>query len=105
MGYALAHAAPASLDALERVGLEGGEEEEQALFRRRSGTVLVHGKPAGGPGFAIEAPRRHMRVERRLEGRNQDLKLLEREAGHIQELRGASLHIDTPQTGPKGYLR
>ena len=50
MGFALAHAEQASLDALERVGLEGGEEEEQALFRRRSGTVLVHGKPAGGPG-------------------------------------------------------
>ncbi len=55
-------------------------------------------------GFSIEAPRCHMRVERGLEGRNQALKLLESEAGHIQGLRGARLHIDTPQTGHKGYL-
>src|SRR5438128_10358685 len=45
-----------------------------------------------------------MRLERRLEGRNQDLKLFESEAGQIQELRGARLHIDKPQTGHKGYL-
>ncbi len=77
MGCALAHAEQASLDDLERVSLEIGEEEEQSLFRRRSGTVLVHGKPAGGPGFSIEAPRRHRRLERRLEGRDQDLQLLE----------------------------
>jgi hypothetical protein len=104
IGFTLAHAEQASLDDLEGVSLEVGEEEEQALFQRRSGTVLVHRKPAGGPGFSIEAPRRHMRLERRLEGRDQDLKLLESEAGHIQERRGARLHIDTPQTGHKGSL-
>jgi hypothetical protein len=40
---------------------------------------LIDGKPAaGGPGRAIEAPHRHVRLKCRLEGRDQDLKLLKR---------------------------
>jgi len=58
--------------------------------------VFVDGKLAGGAGFPIEAPRCHMGVERRLEGRNEELKLVERQAGQIQELRGARLYIGKP---------
>src|SRR5436190_439913 len=69
------------------------EQGEQPIFRRRQGAVLVHGKLAGGPGLPIEAPRGHMRVKRGLKGRNQLLKLVEGQAGQIQELRGTGLHI------------
>jgi hypothetical protein len=102
--FALAHAKQPPLHHLERVGLEGGEQEEQPIFRRRQGAGLVHGKPAGGAGFPIEAPRGHMRVERRLEGRDQLLKLVERHAREIQELRGAGLQISEPYTGHRGCL-
>ena len=37
-----------------------------------------------------------MRLERRLEGRDQLLKLVEGQAGQIQELRGAGLHVGEP---------
>src|SRR6266446_6317076 len=43
----------------------------------RQGAVLVDAKLAGGPGFPIEAPRGHMRLERGLEGRDERLKLVE----------------------------
>jgi hypothetical protein len=35
-------------------------------------------------------------LERRLEGCNEELKLVERQAGEIQELRGARLYIGKP---------
>jgi hypothetical protein len=38
----------------------------------------------------------HMRVERRLEGRDQLLKLLERQAGEIQALHRAGLQVSEP---------
>ena len=100
IGFALAHAEQASLHHLEGVGLQVGEDEEQPIFRCRQGAVLVHGKLAGGPGFPIEAPRRHMRLERGLEGRDQLLKLVEGQAGEIQELRGAGLHVGEPYNAP-----
>jgi hypothetical protein len=37
-----------------------------------------------------------MGVEGRLEGRNEELKLVGRQAGQIQELRGARLYIGKP---------
>jgi hypothetical protein len=40
-----------------------------------------------------------MRVERRLKRRDQLLKLVESQAGEIQELRGAGLQIGEPYTG------
>ena len=55
--------------------------------------MLVHGKPARGPGLPIEAPRRHVRLKRGIKRRDQLLKLVERETGHIQELRRAVLHV------------
>jgi hypothetical protein len=99
MGFALPHAEQAPLYHLEGIGLEGGEQEEPPIFGCRQGTVFVHGKLAGGPGFPIEAPRGHMHLKRRLKGRDQVLKLLEGHAREIQELRGAGLHVGEPYTG------
>ena len=87
------------MDHLERVGLQGGEDEEQPIFWRRQGAVLIHAKLAGGPGLPIEAPCRHMGVEGGLEGRDQLRKLVERQAREIQELHGAGLQIGEPYTG------
>jgi hypothetical protein len=84
------------LHHLERIGFEIGEYEEQPIFRRRQGAVLVHGKLAGGPGFPIEAPRRHMRLKRRLEGWDQLLKLVKSHACEIQELHRARLQLGKP---------
>ena len=42
-----------------------------SIFWRREQTVLVHREPARGLRFPIEAPCGEMRVERRLEGRDQ----------------------------------
>src|SRR5467141_5107865 len=85
----------------EVLGRSGGRT---GIFRCRHRAMLVDGTSAGRPGCPIEAPRRHMRLERDLEGRDQDLKLLERQAGKIQKLRRARLHIGKPYTGPSGYL-
>jgi hypothetical protein len=93
MGCALPHAEQAALHHLERRGLQVDQHEEQAIFRRRERTVFVHRAPAGGPRFPIEAPRCEMCLERCLKGRNEALKLVERETGQIQELCGAGLHV------------
>jgi len=85
MGFTLAHAKQASLDDLEAVRLQVGEQEEQPIVRRRQGAVLIDGKLARRPGFPIEAPHGHMRVERRLEGRDQLRKLVERHTRKIQD--------------------
>src|SRR5215813_5166096 len=65
----------------------------------RVNPVLVDAKLAGRPGLPVEAPCHHMRVERGLEGWDELLKLLEGQAGEIQELRGASLQLDKSYTG------
>jgi hypothetical protein len=96
IGFALAHAEQTSLNDWQAVRLQVREQEEQPVFRRREGAVFVDGKLAGGAGFPIEAPHRHMGVERSLEGRNEKLKLVGRQAGQIQELCGARLYIGTP---------
>jgi len=102
IGLALPHAEQTALHHLERIGFEVGEQKKEPIFRRRQGAVLVHGKLARRPGFAIEAPRGHMGLEGRLKRRKQDLKLLEREAGEIQKLHGTRLHIDKLHTGHQG---
>jgi hypothetical protein len=99
VGLALAHAEQASLDDLQRVGFQGDQNEEQPVFRRRQGAVFVDGKLAGGARFAIEASRGHMGLERGLEGRKQLLKLVEGQAGEIQELCRTGLHIEESYTG------
>ena len=91
--FALAHAEQAPLYHLERIGFEVDEDEEQPVFRCRQGAVLIDSKLAGGPGFPIKAPHRHMRLKCRLEGWDQGLKLLERQACQIQELCEAGLHV------------
>ena len=65
IGLALAHAEQASLDHLEAVGLEVREQEEQAILGRGQGAVFVDAKLAGGAGFAIESPQRHVGLEGR----------------------------------------
>jgi hypothetical protein len=51
--------------------------------------MFVHGTLAGSSGFAIEAPRRHVGLERCLKGWNALVKLVEGQAGEIQKLRRA----------------
>jgi len=92
----LAHAKQAPLHHLERIGLERGENEKQAIFRCWERTILVHGKPAGSPRFPIKAPRCEMGVKRCLEGRDQLLELVKGQTREIQELCGAGLHIGEP---------
>jgi hypothetical protein len=97
--FALAHAKQAPLHHLEGRGFQGDQNEEQPICGGRQGAVLIDGKLAGGPGLPIEAPYVHVRLERGLEGSDQLLKLVERQAGDIQELCGAGLHIGAPYTG------
>jgi hypothetical protein len=84
---------------LEAIRLQVRKQEEQPIFRRRQGAVFVHGKLAGRPGLPIEAPRGHMRLKRRLKGWDQLLKLVEGQAGEIQDFRRARLQIGKPYTG------
>jgi hypothetical protein len=102
--FALDHPEQAPLYHLKRIRFEVGEDEEQPIFRRRQGAVLVHGKPASGPRLPIHPPRRHPGLERSLEGRDQLLKLVERQAGEIQELHRAGLQVNEPYTGHGWYL-
>jgi len=76
---------------LEGVRLQIGENKQEPVFRCQEGAVLVHGKLARGPRFPIHPPGRHPGVERGLEGRDQLLKLVEGQAGEIQELHRAGL--------------
>jgi hypothetical protein len=64
------------LHHLEGIGSEVDQDEEQAIFQRRQGAVLIDGKLADGPGFSIEASHGHVRLERGLEGWDQRLKFL-----------------------------
>ena len=82
IGFALPHAKQAPLDDLEGVGLDVGKNKQEPILGGRQGAVFIDGKPARGPGFPIEAPRRHMGVERRLKGGNELVKLVEGQAGH-----------------------
>ena len=56
IGFALAHAEQPSLDHLNRGGLQVSEQEEQPVFRRCQRAGPIDREPAGGSGFAIEAP-------------------------------------------------
>lgn len=65
IGFALTHAEQASLDDLETVGLQVGEQEEEAVFGCRQRAVLIDSKAASGPGFSVQAPRCHTGLEGR----------------------------------------
>src|SRR5262245_16248433 len=99
MGFALAPAEQAPLHHWEAVGLQGSEQEEQPVFGRWVGAVLVHAQSACGPGCAIKAPLSHMRLEGGLEGRDQLVKLVKGQAREIQELWRSRLPIGKPDTG------
>ncbi len=81
---------------LECVGFEVDQDEQEPVFWCREGAVFVDGKPARGPRFPIHPPCRHPGVERGLEGRDELLKLVERQAGEIQELQRAGLQVGEP---------
>src|SRR5262249_6986238 len=53
---------------------------------------------ARSPGFPIHPPRRHLALERRLEGWDQLLKLVQRQAREIQELYRTGLQLGEPYT-------
>jgi hypothetical protein len=103
-GFALDHPAQAPLHHLKRLGLEGGEKEEEPLCRRRQGAGLVHGKPARGARLPIHAPRRPPGLVCGLEGRPKGMKRLERHAGQIQKLGGAGLQVSEFSIGHGGCL-
>ena len=96
VGFALAHAEQTPLDHLERIGGQVDQQEEESLFRGRSGAVFVHAKPARGPRLPSEAPRGHRRLERCFKRWDELLALVKRHAGQIQALRGAGRHIREP---------
>jgi hypothetical protein len=98
MGCALHHPEQAPLHDLARRRFQVNQDKQEPIFRCRQGTVLVDGKPARGPRLPIHPPRRHPGVERRLEGRDQLLKLVERQAREIQELYRAGLQRGEPST-------
>src|SRR5712691_572498 len=91
--FVLAHAEEASLGPWAAGRLQGGQAEEPAVFWRRPGAGRVDAKLAGGPGCSIQAPRRHVALKRRRQGRDQRLECVERHAGQSQELRGAIRHV------------
>ena len=96
MRFALPHAEQASLDDLERIRFQVGQNKQQPVFGCPQGAVLIDGKSACGSRFPIEASRCQPCLERRLKGRDQLLKLVEGQAGEIQELCGARLQIGEP---------
>ena len=91
IGFALWQAKHDPMGHLEWIGFQVDQDEQQPIFWCRERTVVVDGKPASSPWFPIHPPRRHPGVERRLEGRDQLLKLVERQAGEIQERYRAGL--------------
>ena len=76
---------------LKGIGFEVGQDEQEPVFWCWEGAVCVDGKPARGPRFPIHPPCGHTGLERGLEGRDELLKLVERQAGEIQELHRAGL--------------
>jgi len=96
MGVALDHPEPAPVHYLEGRGFQIDQNEQEPIFWRRQGPVLVHGKPARGPWLPLHAPRHHPGVERRREGRDQLLQLVECQAREIQERYRAGLQLREP---------
>src|SRR5437870_7100760 len=102
--FALPHAEQASLDDVERIRFQVGQHKQEPVFGRPQGAVLIDGKSACGARFSIEAPCRHPCVERCLKGRDQLRKLVEGQAGDIQELCGARLQLGAPYTSHESCL-
>ena len=96
LGCALEQAAYAPVPHLECGGFEVPQNKPEPGCGCPQGAVLIDGKSACGARFPIEAPRRHPGVERCLKGWDEDLKLLDSQAGEIQELCGARPQIGEP---------
>lgn len=103
-GCALTHATQAFLHHGERGSLDLGQTKQKPVLRGWQGAVLRHAKLAGGSGLAIEAPRGPMGLERRLAGWDERLKLVEGQAGPIQALQRAILHVGALYMCPEGRL-
>ena len=89
IGFALDHPEQAPMHDLERIRFQVDQDEQEAIFRRRQRAVLVYAKLASGPRLPIHPPRRHTGLKRGLEGRDQLLKLVQSQAGEIEELHRA----------------
>jgi hypothetical protein len=90
LGRAVAPPKPSSLHHLEGVGFQGDQDQQAPICRRWQRPVRRGGVPAGGARLPVQAPVGHMGLEHGLKGRAHLLKLLSRQAGQIQHLRGAS---------------
>src|SRR5262245_40318991 len=77
---------------------EVDKDEQETIFRRREGAVVVPGQQARGQRFPIHPTRRHPSVERGLKGRDQLRKRVERQAGEIEEVQRAGLQRGEPYT-------
>jgi hypothetical protein len=80
------------------------QSKANQLNLSRLNKVFGHGKLASGAWFPIEAPHGHIRVTRRLEGRDQLLKLVKRHARAIQKLHRARLQLGKPYTSHGSFL-
>jgi hypothetical protein len=98
MGVTLAHPAQSPLHDLEGIGLQGDQDTQPSVLRRGQGTVLLSRVLTGRARSSIEAPVGHVGLERGLKGWDQLPKLVPRETGQIQDLRGAGLQIGKPST-------
>jgi hypothetical protein len=78
---------------LEAIGLEVSEQEEQAILRCGQGASLIDAKLARGTGLAIESPQRHVGLKGVLKRLNQLLKLVQGQAGQIEEFHWMRLHL------------
>ena len=83
--------AGASSSGVPTVAASASEMPSRCARAVRERAVVVHGKPTSGPGFPVHPPRRHLALERGLEGRDQLLKLIQRHAREIQELHRTGL--------------
>src|SRR6266511_1689494 len=104
MRLTLAHPEQSPVHHLEGVSFQVDQEKQQPIFWRRQRTVLIGRLPAGGARFPIEAPVGHRSLKHGFKGRNQPLKLLQRQAGQVQHLRGAGLHVGEPSMAHGGSL-
>jgi hypothetical protein len=104
MGLALAHPEQPPLHDLEGVRFQVDQDKQQPILRCRQWAGLVGRVPAGGARLPIKAPLGHMRLERRLKGRDQLLNLLDGETGSIEHLCRAGLEIGEPQLPHGGGL-
>jgi hypothetical protein len=93
VSLALAHPKQPPLHHLEGVGLQVDQDKQQPILRGTQWTVLVGRVSASGARLPIETQVGHVDLEGGLKGRDQALKLVQRETGQIQHLRGPGLDV------------